>query len=434
MLIAVGTYTERVPHCDGHGAGVHLFELGADDGRLTPRGVIGVGACGPNPSYLAHSGGTLYAANEVAEAERSTVTAVRLARTPGDPLIGRVPAGGTACCHLVPLRAGRALGWANYGDGTVGARDIRADGSLGDAPTLQCALGAGVRFPGPNSERQDGSHAHALLELPGGAGAGTGAALLCADLGSDAVWAWRAPAGSADGGAGAGAGEQPAGGWGSQRPVRALAATPGAGPRHLALHPNGEWVYVLNELGASVSACVWDGAASALRRLCADVPLGGRGGEDGEPVALAEGGSAAGAAIRVHPSGRWLYASVRAAHRSFVAQLSVDGRTGALALSGRHARAGATPRDFALAQPAGSGGACYAVVAYQDSDTLAVFRVDEDGHGGGEHGGGEHGGGDGAEAEGAPGRLVAVDGGVASCPSPVCVCVCDPGSGGSAVA
>ncbi len=38
-------------------------------------------------------------------------------------------------------------------------------------------------------------------------------------------------------------------------------ARPGAGPRHLRFHPNGHWVYLLNELDATVDRFTFDPAA-----------------------------------------------------------------------------------------------------------------------------------------------------------------------------
>ena len=38
----------------------------------------------------------------------------------------------------------------------------------------------------------------------------------------------------------------------------ALATSPGAGPRHIAFHPNGNWAYVINELDSTVTALRYD--------------------------------------------------------------------------------------------------------------------------------------------------------------------------------
>src|SRR5581483_5831257 len=79
----------------------------------------------------------------------------------------------------------------------------------------------------------------------------------------------------------------------AERPFAQVSS--GAGPRHLALHPTGHFVYVLNELDSSISSFAYDADAARLRVLQTVSAL---------PVDF-EGQSAA-AQIQVHPSGRWL--------------------------------------------------------------------------------------------------------------------------------
>ena len=74
----------------------------------------------------------------------------------------------------------------------------------------------------------------------------------------------------------------------------------GMGPRHLAFHPNGKWVYGIAELANEVMAFTWDAGKGALTQFQSVKTLA-----DGfkDPSTAAE--------IAVHPDGQYLYASNR---------------------------------------------------------------------------------------------------------------------------
>ena len=42
---------------------------------------------------------------------------------------------------------------------------------------------------------------------------------------------------------------------------------PGAGPRHIAFHPNGRWAFVINEMGSTLTVFACDASAGALREV-----------------------------------------------------------------------------------------------------------------------------------------------------------------------
>ena len=132
----------------------------------------------------------------------------------------------------------------------------------------------------------------------------------------------------------------------------------GAGPRHLAFHPNGRFVYVINELNCTISVFRYDSTRGILESVqnISTLP----GGFAGENTA---------AEIQVHPSGRFLYGSNRG-HDS-IAIFAVDPETGKLRSLGHQSTLGKTPRHFAL-DPSGR----YLLAANQDSGNVVVFRVD----------------------------------------------------------
>ena len=137
----------------------------------------------------------------------------------------------------------------------------------------------------------------------------------------------------------------------------AVAAQPGAGPRHFAFHPNGRFGFAINELSSTITAYSWDGQRGALKTL-ATVPTLPRGSRQRNSTAE----------IRVHPGGRFLYGSNRG-HDS-IAVYSIAPASGTLALVEHESTRGRTPRNFTI-DPTGQ----WLIAANQGTDTLAVFRI-----------------------------------------------------------
>ena len=111
-------------------------------------------------------------------------------------------------------------------------------------------------------------------------------------------------------------------------------ARPGAGPRHLRFHPNGRWVYLLNELDATVDRFDFDTAAGTLqhRQTLGSLPAG----FTGEPWA---------ADLHLTPDGRWLFTSER--RSSTLTAFAIDSETGAMRVL-HHTATEAEPRGFAI--------------------------------------------------------------------------------------
>ena len=132
----------------------------------------------------------------------------------------------------------------------------------------------------------------------------------------------------------------------------------GAGPRHLDFHPNGRWVYLVNEQDQSVSRCDYDAEKGtlALRETVTTTP----------PDWDKSKGSCAD--IHVSADGRFVYASNRGHDSLAVFAISPD--TGELKPMGQTPTE-KTPRSFALV-----AGDHFVVSAGQGSDTLIVYRRD----------------------------------------------------------
>ena len=267
-------------------------------------------------------------------------------------LLNMQPIGDGGAAHLVVDRSGRCLFTAQYGGGSVAVFPLDSDGRI--LPRSDLAEHEGS---GPNQARQKSPHPHWVGVDP------ANRFLFVPDLGIDRVMIYRM---NLDEGKieRHGVGRCPAGG----------------GPRHLKFHPNGRFAYVLNELQMAVTAFAYDAEAGTLTPLQTISTL---------PEELQEVPSKA-SEIRIHPSGRFVYAANRG-HDS-IAVFQVDPANGQLTFVEREAIRGSWPRNFNL-DPSGK----WLLAAGRDSNTLAVFRIDP-----------------------ATGGLV-FSGKSVSCPTPICV-------------
>jgi 6-phosphogluconolactonase len=137
------------------------------------------------------------------------------------------------------------------------------------------------------------------------------------------------------------------------------AVDPGSGPRHVALHPQGRYAYVINELTCTLTAFSRDPQKGSLTPIqtVSTLPAG---------QAVIAGYSTA--EVTVHPSGKFLYGSNRG-HDTIVV-FAIDQKTGQLTLVEHQSTQGSTPRNFGI-DPSGA----YLLAANQRSDSVVVFRI-----------------------------------------------------------
>jgi 6-phosphogluconolactonase len=331
--LLIGTYTETLPHVTGTADGI----LGASYDPLTGA-VSDVTVLAPtrNPSYLAldPDGRHVYAVNETHIFEDQPgggVTA--FARDPATGALSQLnsrSSDGVAPCFLA--LDGRVLLLANYDSGSMTAVSIEPDGCLGPEFAHVQHQGSSV-----NPDRQAGPHVHMVTPDP------VTGDILVSDLGLDAVLTYQlTPSGL------------------TERPGTRFAAPPGAGPRHIAFHPDGQHVFVVCELASVVLTLRRVDGRLVLAHVASTLPPGAESG----PPTLA-------GAIRVTPSGRYVLVSNRG-HDSLV-MLRFDAETPALTLACVRPSGGAGPRDFCLTPEADR-----VIVAHQDSSNLVVMDVDED--------------------------------------------------------
>ena len=329
LAVYVGTYT-------GSGSrGIYRFELDLASGAWTDPVLAGESE---NPSFLAiHPNGRfLYAVNELGTfggSPTGAVSAFAIGGATGSLTpIGQRASGGADPCHVTVDRGGRNVLVANYTGGSVAVLPIGEDGRLQAASMVIRHHGSGA-----DKSRQEGPHAHAIVLDPAERFA------LAADLGADLIFVYRFNAAK-----GALEPDDPAD----------VALDGGTGPRHLAWHTSGAYLYAINELRSTLTAFRYDARRGALEpfQTISTLPGGFSGANKAAEVA-------------VSPDGRFLYASNRG--DDSIAVFKVDAASGALALVGHFSTGGRTPRHFAI-----DSTGRWLVAANQDSDSIVVFRLD----------------------------------------------------------
>jgi 6-phosphogluconolactonase len=330
LHLYVGTYTrgksEGIYHC--------RFMPASGELRLT-----GLASPAQNPSFLVADASSrrLYAVHEQSVSGTTPgggLSAYDIESGSGIlRLLNTRSSGGADPCHLALDPGGKFIYVANYSGGSVAVVGVGEDGSLGDLRCLIRHQGSGPML------RQQSPHVHAVNAVH------AETCLYVADLGTDRIMMYRRDAGSGI----LTAARQP---W--------LRMSPGSGPRHLAFHPDGRTLYVVNELDSTICRCsAVDGGKEALeiQQTVRTVPSSFTGVN--YP-----------ADVHVAPGGRFVYVSNRG-HDS-IAAFGIDQATGDLTLAAVVSTEGAWPRNFTL-DPSGR----HLLVANQRSDSIVAFRLDD---------------------------------------------------------
>ena len=315
----LGTYT------DGESEGIYKYAL-KRNGSLE---VLGLVAKAENPSFLAMDAPRklLVAVNEIDQEGTGTVESYRIE---GDRLvlINRSPSGGAHPCFVAVNAAGFVLA-ANYSGGNVGLLRLDDAGKLSPVLDLQQHQGKG------HTERQEGPHAHSAWFVP------ASDEVISVDLGTNQLWFSTLDAAQQ-----------------KLRPAQpqTLTLPKGAGPRHLTFHPNGKWIYVINELDATVSQLERseNGTFVPVSRI-STLPTDFKGAN------LC-------ADIHISSDGRFVYASNRG-HNSIVSYAVQE--DGSLRLLDHQSTMGDWPRNFSL-----SPDERFLLVANQRSNNLVSFKRD----------------------------------------------------------
>ena len=315
----VGTYT------DGDSQGIYKYTL-HKDGKLS---LNGLAAISDNPSFLTKSTDSKYliAVNEISD--KDTVGSVESFLIQSDTLklINKSSSGGAHPCFVTVNEAGYVL-TANYTGGNVGLLQLNSQGELTGLLDLQQHSGSNT------TDRQKGPHAHSTWFTP------KNNDVISVDLGTNELWFSKLDTEA-------------------QKLVpsnpNTLAMEPGAGPRHLTFHPNGKWLYVVNELNGTVSLVEKTIAGTYQKKgSVSTLPV-----DYNKPNSCAD--------IHISSDGKFLYASNRG-HNS-IAIFKVSSDDGSLALVAHEATRGDGPRNFSLTPDEK-----FLLVANQHSNNIISFK------------------------------------------------------------
>ncbi|MCA6078904.1 lactonase family protein [Fulvivirga sedimenti] len=322
----IGTYT------NGISEGIYYATFDPGDGSMRDL-KLAVEAGNPSFLTLSSNGSYLYSVNEsLSESGESALMAYEV-QSPGKLLpIDTTSSKGTYACYIATDNAGQFVLSANYGSGNVISAAISSGGGFLEKSWVKQHEGSG-----PNASRQEGPHAHSIILDPAERYA------LAADLGTDKIMIY------AVGSDGALVENSPA----------FAEAAPGAGPRHIAFHPNGNVVYVINELNATITAYDYDAESGLMseRQTVNTLPEGFSGDNKC-------------ADIHVHPNGRLLFGSNRG-HDSIVSFVIED--DGSLSLADFFTDGVKWPRNFAISPDGG-----YLLIANEQGNSIVSAKVDQE--------------------------------------------------------
>lgn len=295
QLVFLGSYTSSG---EPPGRGLELARRpGAGPELRLDHTVEGV----PDASFFAFPADrrALYVTNEFERDGR--LTALTLTDAAHPEILNTQASHGDATTHLSVHPSGRYLLSASYGDGSVAVHPILPDARLGEATDRVQHTGA---------QRQ--AHAHQVLTDP------SGRWVLAVDLGADSVYVYRLELNT-----------------GKLTQHEQVMLPSGAGPRHLAFHPDGHAAYILGELRPEITVAAWDPGAGRLSpgEVVPTVPADSHG-----PHAPAE--------IAVSSDGRFVYASNRGENTIATFQTGAGGTT--ITRLGNTPTGGDWPRHFTL--------------------------------------------------------------------------------------
>ena len=325
-LLYVGTYS------DNNSQGIYCFDFHEKTGELTP---VGVTPNQENPSFLAISpnGKNFYAVSEVKQStniDSGSVTAYRVEPDGVLKKINQVATEGYHPAHVSVSPDGKYVVAANYTSGSLSIFTVRDDGGLDKMIQLIQHEGGGA-----DTARQKGPHAHSSQFTK------DGKLLIAADLGTNKVYFYQL---AGDG----------------LKFIPATQATidmePGSGPRHFDFSPDGQFIYVMNEMKATVSVLKKEGDRYELIQTVSALPDGYEGFHSG-------------ADIHVSSDGRFVYSSNRGHNSIAVFRRDVDGE---IALLENVPVEGNWPRNLVLSPDGG-----YMLVANRRSNNITIFKIDQ---------------------------------------------------------
>jgi 6-phosphogluconolactonase len=353
VWLYIGTYT-GAPGGGGNGQGIYLCALDLSTGELTVLRLVApaLPASGATPSTASPStialdptGTHLYAGNEYGPP--GAVSAYSINRLTGDlTLLNGQPALG-APAHVSVDHSGKYLFSAEYIGSWFEVFPILANGSLGPAVFQQHDIdnvGPKIATNAPpgsfaiSAHEGPNGHPHQMEADP------SNEWVLGPDAGQDRIYVWKLTLGAT--------------------PPLAPAAVPfvntppGDGPRHFAFHPNGIWMYSIQEEASTIMFWTFNATTGALsaQQIIPSVPPGFTGTDFTSE-------------IRVSADGNFVYGANRLSDT--IGVFSV-GRDGTLTQVSHASTLGDYPRIFSI-DPSGQ----FVAVGNQRADNVTTFRISQ---------------------------------------------------------
>jgi len=356
VWLYISTYTGSPGPRLRSGMGIYLCSLNLFTGKLTVLRLVAAAlpAIGTTPSTASPSTIALdptrthlYAGNE--NGPPGAVSAYSINRMTGDLTLLNVQPTPGAPAHISVDESGKYLFSAEYSGSWFEVFPILANGSLGPAVFQMQTLGnVDTSFTTkPATNAPPGSFAFSAHEGPNGhphqmETDPSNQWVVGTDAGQDRIYVWKLTPGGT--------------------PALSPAATPfvntppGDGPRHFAFHPNGAWMYSIQEEASTIIFWRFNRSTGALTadQMIPSVPPGFTGTNFTSE-------------IRVSPDGAFVYGANRLNDTIGVFRIGAGGR---LTQVSSASTLGDYPRIFAI-DPSGR----FMAVANQFADNVTTFRI-----------------------------------------------------------
>lgn len=304
----IGTYT------DGNSEGIYRIQFNINTGELSN---LQFAASSESPSFItfSHNKKYLYAVNE----SSGNVSSFKTEKNGLLKFLNKVSSNGNWPCHISLNKLGNKAVVSNYGGGSVSIYNISRDGKLSEASQI---------FEHNTSDKK--SHAHSAQFFNDD--------LFVADLGMNSVYQYKLKNNN------------------YELVLPSIVEMPNnPGPRHFALTRNGQFIYIINEHGSSVTSV--KKTENGFEQIDTDSTLR----EDYK-------GSNACAEIQLSKNELYLYGSNRGENSIVVFKRNkLDGSIEKIQTISVH---GDWPRNFTI-DPTGK----FLLVANQKSDNISVFKI-----------------------------------------------------------
>ncbi len=321
-LMFVGTYTDGKPD-----KGIYVYELDQKTGILSlvfnTENVV-------NPSFLTVSpdGKFLYACTETKLPQHGNISAYSIEDSNGSlKFINKQSTNGENPVYVSVHKNNKFVVTGNYGEGNVTVLTKNEDGSLN--PFVQSIQFSGTSI---NKERQEKPHVHSTNFSP------KNDFLFLPDLGTDKIRTFKFY-------------EK------QTKPLieaneLTISTEAGAGPRHIAFHPNQKFVYSIEEMSGNIIGYAYkNGQLNQFQSTKSNQ-------KKADIYSSAD--------IHISPDGKFLYATNRVENTISIFKIA---KKGLLTLLGHESTFGETPRNFNI-DPTGN----FVIVANQSSNNIVVFR------------------------------------------------------------